>query len=84
MDAINLKNLIESSLENTQALIQSDDNVHFDAIIISEQFESIKNKVKQQQLVYHVINDYIKSGEVHAISMKTYTPAQWQKLNHES
>lgn len=78
MNAAILKSLIEQNLPETEAHIETDDNVHFSAIIISKAFETTISKVKQQQMVYAIINDYIASGELHAIAMKTYTPQQWQ------
>lgn len=66
-----LKDILEDSLKNCTANVQSDDNVHFSATIIAEEFNEIKSKVKRQQLVYSKINDYILSGELHALSMKT-------------
>ena len=77
MNAEILKNLIEQNLPEAQAYIETDDNVHFSATIVSKAFESTISKVKQQQMVYAIINDYIASGELHAIAMKTYTPQQW-------
>ncbi|AJC48275.1 BolA/IbaG family iron-sulfur metabolism protein [Allofrancisella guangzhouensis] len=66
-----LKEILEDSLKNCTADVQSDDNVHFAAIIVTEEFNDIKSKVKRQQLVYSKINEYILSGELHALSMKT-------------
>lgn len=66
-----LKDILENSLKNCTADIQSDDNVHFSGTIVAEEFNHIKSKVKRQQLVYSKINDYIASGELHAFSMKT-------------
>jgi len=80
MNAEQLRCIIEDALENTQALIETEDNVHFNAIIISPKFSNIGSKVQQQQLIYGIINQYITSGEIHAISMKTYTPDAWQAL----
>lgn len=81
MNTVELKTLIEKKLgANTTALIESDDNVHFNATIISDVFSGVLSKVKQQQMVYAAINEYIASGELHAIAMKTYTPEKWQAL----
>ncbi|WP_119328735.1 BolA family protein [Cysteiniphilum halobium] len=83
MNTVELKTLIENKLgSNTTALIESDDNVHFNATIISDLFTGVLSKVKQQQMVYAAINDYIASGELHAVAMKTYTPEKWQSLNN--
>lgn len=82
MNTAELKTLIENKLSNnTIALIESDDNVHFNATIISDVFTEVLSKVKQQQMVYAAINEYIASGELHAIAMKTYTPEKWKALN---
>ncbi|MDE4965534.1 BolA/IbaG family iron-sulfur metabolism protein, partial [Francisella tularensis] len=51
--------------------VQRDNNVHFSATIIAEEFNDMTSKVKRQQLVYSKINKYILSGELHDIAMKT-------------
>ena len=35
--------------------------------------------VKKQQAVYATLGDHITSGAVHALSIKTYTPEEWEK-----
>ena len=36
--------------------------------------------IKQHQMVYHALGDMMNQ-EIHALSMKTITPDQWQKFN---
>ena len=48
---------------------------HYRAVIVSEKFEGL-NRVKAQQLVYGVVDDWM-AGEIHALSMKTFTPKGW-------
>ena len=43
----------------------------FTANIIYEGFEGL-NTIKRHKLVYSSLDSYIKSGELHAISLKTY------------
>ena len=38
MNSDDIRILIENSIEDSVALISSDDNVHFDAVIISDAF----------------------------------------------
>ena len=71
-----LKSLLESSLTNCNAIVESDDNVHFSAIITADDFEGIKSRVKRQQIVYSKINQHILSGEVHALSMKVIATSE--------
>ena len=51
------------------------DGRHFDAVIVSEAFEG-KRPVQRHQIVYAVLGDRMRE-EIHALSMKTLTPAEW-------
>ncbi len=53
----------------------SGDGAHFEAVIVSELFAG-KNKVQQHQVVYKALGDRMRE-EIHALSMQTLTPAQW-------
>jgi acid stress-induced BolA-like protein IbaG/YrbA len=46
--------------------------------IVSRLFEGL-NRVKQHQMVFNALGDKMKS-EIHALSMKTYTPNEWNQL----
>ena len=50
---------------------------HYRAVIVSEKFDGL-NRVKAQQLVYGVVDDWM-GGEIHALSMKTFTPEKWDQ-----
>ena len=52
---------------------------HFEARVVSPAFVG-KPMVQQHQLVYAPLQDWLKSGELHALALKTYSPEQWQKL----
>ena len=55
----------------------SGDGQHFEATIVSTAFAG-KNRVQQHQLVYQALGDRMRA-EIHALSMKTLTPDQWQE-----
>ncbi|HQT25570.1 MAG TPA: BolA family protein [Burkholderiales bacterium] len=55
------------------------DGQHFEAIIVSPEFEG-KSPIQRHQLVYKALGDRMRE-EIHALSMKTYTPEQWAKLS---
>jgi acid stress-induced BolA-like protein IbaG/YrbA len=55
----------------------SGDGHHFEAIIVSDEFRG-KNRVQQHQRVYQALGERMKS-EIHALSMQTLTPDQWQR-----
>jgi len=72
----NVKTYIEQGLECTHIEVQGDGR-HFEAVIVSPAFEG-KGMVQQHQLVYRVLGDRMHE-EIHALSMKTFTPEQWAK-----
>lgn len=55
------------------------DGEHFEAIIVSNEFAG-KSRVQQHQVVYRALGERMKS-EIHALSMKTFTPEQWAEVN---
>lgn len=83
MQAQEIKQLIESNLPTSIAHVEGDDGVHFTAVIICSTFTG-KNRVQKQQLVYAALGNRIADGTIHAISLKTFTPEEWQQHNKES
>lgn len=51
------------------------DGAHFQAVIVSNAFED-KSRVARHQIVYGALGDRMRE-EIHALSMKTLTPAEW-------
>lgn len=70
-----LKEYLTAGLSCTHLSVDGD-GAHFEAVIVSSEFEG-KNRVQRHQHVYKALNGRIESGEVHALSMKTLTPAEW-------
>lgn len=76
MDAQTIQQLIETHLPGSQVQVTGDDGEHFEAIIVSEAFAGL-TPVRQHQLVYAALGDRM-GQEIHALSIRTMTPAQWQ------
>ena len=53
---------------------------HWKVMVVSEDFEN-KSKIDQHKLIFDPLQDRIKSNEIHALTLKTYTPEKWKKLN---
>lgn len=51
------------------------DGYHYNLKIVSTKFAKL-SKVKRQQMIYQVLHPYIVSGELHAVSIKTFTPEE--------
>ncbi len=52
---------------------------HFEAFVVSNAFAG-KAMVEQHQLVYRPLQDLLRSGALHALALKTYTPEQWKAV----
>lgn len=52
------------------------DGHHFEAVVVSSLFEG-KRPIARHQLVYAALGDRMRA-EIHALSMKTLTPQEWQ------
>ncbi len=53
------------------------DGEHYQLLIVSDRFQNL-SMVEQHQLVYRVLGDAMRQA-IHALALKTYTPAQWAK-----
>ena len=62
-----------------EALQVEGDGRHFFATIVSAEFEGL-SRVRRHQRVYAALGDRMRE-QIHALSMKTLTPAEWAELN---
>ena len=61
----------------TSHLSVTGDGQHFEAIVVSDEFAG-KSRVQRHQRVYQTLGDRMRE-EIHALSMKTFTPEEWQE-----
>lgn len=69
--------LIQAQLPDAHVKVMTNDGEHYEVIVVSTAFAG-KRLVQQHQLVYKAINDEMRSGAIHAMAVKTYTPEAWQ------
>lgn len=74
-----VKRLIEAGIPGAVAHVTGD-GYQFEAKVISNVFEGLAS-VKKQQLVYGTVQDQIANGALHALTIHTYTPKEWQEIN---
>jgi len=51
---------------------------HFQVIVVSPDFEN-KTLVEKHKMIYEILDAEMKSNEIHALTLKTYSPAEWKK-----
>ena len=76
MTADEVTQLILSGLPDAEVRVATEDDTHFDAIVVARQFEG-KRPLQRHQLVYAGLGARM-GREVHALSIQAYTPAAWQ------
>lgn len=75
MTSEELQTIIAAGLPCEHIDIQGDGR-HWYASIVSGAFEGQK-PIQRHQQVYATLGARMQTDEVHALSMKTYTPAEW-------
>ena len=78
MTAEELKTIIAAGLPCEHLHVEGDGR-HWYATLVSREFEG-KRLIQRHQRVYATLGQRMQTDEVHALSMKTYTPAEWQAL----
>ncbi|WKE66058.1 BolA family transcriptional regulator [Gallaecimonas kandeliae] len=72
-----IEQLLRDSLSLDEAIVKSEGS-HYNIIAVGSCFEGLR-PVKCQQLVYGPLMEAIANNSMHAVSIKTYTPANWAR-----
>lgn len=73
--------LIRQGLPDSEVDVASDDNTHFEALIVSEAFAG-KRPIARHQMVYACLGEKM-GGDIHAMSIQTLTPDEWQARQND-
>ena len=76
MDPTDITALIEAGFEDALVRVLSDDNTHFETLVVAAEFEG-KRPLARHQLVYRTLGS-LMGNEIHAMSITALTPAEWQ------
>jgi acid stress-induced BolA-like protein IbaG/YrbA len=70
--------MIKAGLPDAQVQVQdlTGTRDHYQVLVVSSQFEG-KRLIQQHQLVYGTLQQAMSSEAIHALTMKTFTPAEW-------
>ena len=72
MNPQEIKSLILNSIDNSEVQVNSEDNVHFEATIISDSFNK-KSLLERHKMIYASLGDKM-SQEIHALTINALTP----------
>ena len=74
MTPIEIEQLISAGLPGCSVAVNSPDNTHFDAVIVSPDFAG-KRPLQRHQMVYKTLGDAM-GGAIHALSIEAITPEE--------
>ncbi|MBT7275700.1 MAG: BolA/IbaG family iron-sulfur metabolism protein [Woeseiaceae bacterium] len=66
-----ISKLIKDGINGARVTVHSDDNTHYNAIVISDSFTG-KSLIQRHQMVYGCLGQAV-GNEIHALSLKTHT-----------
>lgn len=79
METTEVQKIIQAGINDSEVMVTADGS-KYTAIVVSDEFEG-KTMVAEQKMVYALVNEYIQSGAIHALTIKAYTKAEWAKQN---
>lgn len=74
MNAAEIKDLLIVAIPEAEIEVEGGDGKYV-VSAVSNIFENL-NAVQRQQAIYSVLNNYISSGEIHAVSMRLQTKVE--------
>ncbi len=77
MDPADVKQLIQAEFPDATVQVMSDDNTHFEALVVAAEFSG-KRLLARHQMVYKPLGTRV-GNEIHALSIIAMTPEEWQE-----
>jgi len=71
--------MVEQAIADSQAEITGDGG-KFEARVVSDSFDGLST-LKRHKMVYAVLDEHIKSGAIHALSIKAFTKDEWKSAS---
>ena len=81
MDPAEITRLIEDALPGANVQVMSDDNTHFEALVVAAEFAG-KRLLARHQMVYRCLGSLV-GNEIHALSIIAMTPEEWHERSAE-
>ncbi|QIZ77881.1 BolA family protein [Ferrimonas lipolytica] len=77
MELNEIEQRLNEALQLTEIKVSSE-GTHYKIIAVGESFDGL-SRVKRQQAIYAPLADKITDGTLHALTIKAFTPAEWQR-----
>jgi acid stress-induced BolA-like protein IbaG/YrbA len=80
MNPQEIADLIRAGLPGAEVRVESDDNTHFAARVVSTEFAG-KRSLARHQLIYRTLGE-LMGREIHALSIDALTPEEHLERTH--
>ena len=77
MEIGEIERRIEQGIPGATVEVTGED-AHYSALVVSPAFEG-KSRVEQHLMVYATLREEMASQAVHALALRTLTPAEWER-----
>jgi acid stress-induced BolA-like protein IbaG/YrbA len=77
MNPQQITELIQRGLPGSRVTVASEDNVHFEAVVVATSFAGLR-AVQRHKLVYETLGA-LMGNEIHALALKVYTPDEYER-----
>jgi len=67
---------LSAAFPDEHAVLEGD-GYKFETVVVSAKFDGM-GTLARHKLVYAAVDSFIKSGELHALSIKAYSPSEWE------
>ncbi|VAY02510.1 Acid stress protein IbaG [Arsenophonus endosymbiont of Aleurodicus dispersus] len=80
MNINEIKQVLIEQLKLDEVIVNGDSS-HFKIIAVGEIFHGM-SMVKQHQVIYALLMEYIADNLIHALSINAYTPEEWTRYRN--
>ena len=81
MQPAEIQDMIAAGFDDAVVRVASDDNTHFEALVVASEFEG-QRPLARHQLVYKTLGTLV-GNEIHALSIRAFTPEEWSAQSPE-
>lgn len=77
METQEIERILKETLNLEEVYVQGE-NAHFGVIVVSDEIAGL-SRLKQQQTIYAPLMSYFSTGEIHALTIKTFSAEKWKR-----
>ncbi|MCL9780885.1 BolA family iron metabolism protein IbaG [Vibrio sp. S4M6] len=77
MDSTQVQQILNEALKLEELHVKGEGS-HYEVVAVDACFDGM-SRVKKQQMIYAPLMEYIQRNDIHAVSIKAFTPDEWAR-----